>query len=425
MQGARELPGAIRMNMRAAAVATCLGVIFLLGAVPAQAQLRTVTYVSGVSSPTAFVQDPSAPTLQYVTEQRGVIRVIKDGVLQSTPFLNITSLVKCCSEQGLLGLAFPPNYGSSGRFFVNYTRAGDGRIVVARYRRSGNPLVADPQGFSLVWSTGEDSIRHPFSNHNAGCMNFGADGYLYISQGDGGSGGDPEGNAQNPNELLGKFLRIDINVPDSHPQGFVVPPGNAGLARPEIWSLGWRNPWRFSFDPPALGGTGAMLVADVGQDAYEEIDYEPAGRGGRNYGWNVREGAHPYPNGGTTTQPLVDPIYDYDHVTGRSITGGYVYRGSAIPALRGRYFFADYATRRVWSLALRVNGSGEASPAQQGDIADHTTELGGPTTLGSISAFGMDAVGELYIVSYSSGTILKIVGSFTPPAPPANLRIVR
>jgi hypothetical protein len=131
------------MNMRAAAVATCLGVIFLLGAVPAQAQLRTVTYVSGVSSPTAFVQDPSAPTLQYVTEQRGVIRVIKDGVLQSTPFLNITSLVKCCSEQGLLGLAFPPNYGSSGRFFVNYTRAGDGRIVVARYRRSGNPLV-DP-----------------------------------------------------------------------------------------------------------------------------------------------------------------------------------------------------------------------------------------------------------------------------------------
>jgi glucose/arabinose dehydrogenase len=166
-------------------------------------------------------------------------------------------------------------------------------------------------------------------------------------------------------------------------------------------------------------------VADVGQDAYEEIDYEPAGRGGRNYGWKIREGAHPYPNGGSTTQPLVDPIYDYDHATGRSITGGYVYRGSAIPALRGRYFFADYVSRRVWSLALRVNGSGEASPAQTGDITDHTTELGGTTTLGGISAFGMDAVGELYIVSYSSGTILKIVPSLTPPAPPTNLRIVR
>ena len=136
-------------------------------------------------------------------------------------------------------------------------------------------------------------------------MTFGPDGYLYISQGDGGSGGDPENNAQNTSELLGKILRIDVNVPDGHPQGFVVPAGNAGLPRPEIWSLGWRNPWRFSFDPPARGGTGAMLVADVGQDAWEEIDYEPAGRAGRNYGWRVREGLHAYT--GSTTQPLVDP----------------------------------------------------------------------------------------------------------------------
>ena len=263
--GARELLGSIRMNMRAAAAAAFLGVFFLLGAVAAQAQLGTVTYVSGLSSPTAFVQDPSDPTVQYVTEQRGVIRVIKNGVVQGTPFLNITSLVQCCGEQGLLGLAFPPNYGTSGRFFVNYTRAGDGRIVVARYRRSGNSLRRRHAGFFAGLVEGEDSIRHPFSNHNAGCMNFGSDGYLYISQGDGGSGGDPEGNAQNPNALLGKFLRIDINVPDSHPQGFVVPAGNAGLGRPEIWSLGWRNPWRFSFDSPALGGTGAMLVADVGR----------------------------------------------------------------------------------------------------------------------------------------------------------------
>ena len=162
-------------------------------------------------------------------------------------------------------------------------------------------------------------------------------------------------------------------------------PGTPGLPRPEIWSLGWRNPWKFSFDTPARGGTGAMLVADVGQDAWEEIDYEPAGRGGRNYGWRVREGAHAYT--GSTTQPLVDPIYDYDHGAGRSITGGYVYRGAALAAVRGRYFFADYVTRRVWSMALRVNATtGEASPSTVADLVDHTTELGGTTILGGISA---------------------------------------
>jgi glucose/arabinose dehydrogenase len=341
--------------------------------------------------------------------------------VQPTAFLDISSLVACCGERGLLGLAFPPNYGSTGRFFVNYTRAGDGRVVVARYRRSANPLVAETQGFRLVWSTGEDSIRHPFSNHNAGCMAFGPDGFLYIAQGDGGSGGDPEDNAQNTSELLGKMLRIDINVSDTHPQGFVVPPGNAGLPRPEIWSLGWRNPWKFSFDHPSRGGTGAMLVADVGQGAWEEIDYEPAGRSGRNYGWRFREGAHPYT--GSTSIPLVDPIFDYDRAFGRSITGGYVYRGAAFPTMRGRYFFGDYVTRGVWSLALHVNGTtGEASPSTGADLIDHTAELGGTATLGGISGFGIDAAGELYIINYSAGIILKVEGG---PRPPTNVRIIR
>ena len=407
--------------MRTRAVVVCLVLCGLSGPIAAEAQLRTVTYATGFTSPIAFEQDPSDPAMQYVAEQRGVIRLIRNGVVQATPFLDISSLVLCCGERGLLGLAFPSNYAANGRFYVNYTRAGDGRVVVARYKRSVNPLVAESQGVSLVWSTGEDSIRHPYSNHNAGCMTFGPDGYLYISQGDGGSGGDPENNAQNTSELLGKILRIDVNVPDGHPQGFVVPAGNAGLPRPEIWSLGWRNPWRFSFDPPARGGTGAMLVADVGQDAWEEIDYEPAGRAGRNYGWRVREGLHAYT--GSTTQPLVDPIYDYDHVQGRSITGGHVYRGDALPAIRGRYFFADYATRRVWSLNLRVNGStGEASASTSADLIDHTTDLGGSTVLGGISAFGVDAAGELYIVSYSSGTILKVAGA---PSAPTNVRITR
>ena len=408
--------------MRAIAVIVGLFLHSIYAVTGAEAQLRTVVYASGFSSPIAFEQDPSDPAMQYVAEQRGVIRVIRNGAVQATPFLDISSLVLCCSERGLLGLAFSPDYATSGRFYVSYTRAGDGRPVVARYRRSINPLVAESQGFRLVWSTGEDSIRHPFTNHNAGCVAFGPDGYLYIAQGDGGSGGDPENNAQNTSELLGKILRIDVNVSDTHPQGFVVPSGNAGLPRPEIWSLGWRNPWKFSFDSPARGGTGAMLVADVGQGAWEEVDYEPAGRVGRNYGWRVREGAHPYT--GSTTQPLVDPIHDYDHGEGRSITGGYVYRGAALPAMRGRYFFADYVTRRVWSLALRVNAAtGEASPSTVADLIDHTTELGGTTVVGGVSSFGVDAAGELYVVNYSSGTILKIVGP--PPTAPTNVRIIR
>jgi glucose/arabinose dehydrogenase len=396
------------------------GLVFVLG-VPAEAQLRAVTFVSGLSSPIAFEQDPSDPSVQYVAEQRGIIRIVRGGVLQSTPFLDISTLVACCSERGLLGLAFPPDYGATGRFYVNYTRVGDGRVVVARYRRSANPSVAETQGFALVWSTGENSIRHPFTNHNAGCMAFGPDGYLYIAQGDGGSGGDPENNAQNTNELLGKILRIDVSVPDSHPQGFVVPAGNAGLPRPEIWSLGWRNPWKFSFDPPALGGTGAMLVADVGQDGWEEVDYEPAGRAGRNYGWRVREGAHPYT--GSTSAALVDPIWEYGHAEGRSITGGYVYRGASLPSMRGRYFFADYVNRRVWSLALRVNGStGEASPSVASDVIDHTAELGGTSAVGGISAFGIDAGGELYIVNHSGGSILRVAGA---PTAPTNVRVIR
>ena len=408
--------------MRTVTAIACLALHSICTVTGAEAQLRTVVYASGFSSPIALEQDPSDPAMQYVAEQRGVIRVIRNGAVQATPFLDISSLVLCCSERGLLGLAFSPNYATSGRFYVSYTRAGDGRPVVARYRRSVNPLVAESQGFPLVWSTGEDSIRHPFSNHNAGCLAFGPDGYLYISQGDGGSGGDPENNAQNTSELLGKILRVDVNVTDTHPQGFVVPPGNAGLPRPEIWSLGWRNPWKFSFDSPARGGTGAMLVADVGQSAWEEIDYEPAGRGGRNYGWRVREGAHTYT--GSTTQPLVDPIYAYDHGQGRSITGGYVYRGAALPAMRGRYFFADYVTRRVWSMALHVNATtGEAAPSTAANLIDHTTDLGGTTVVGGVSSFGVDAAGELYVINYSSGTILKIVGP--PPTAPTNVRIIR
>ena len=210
------------------------------------------------------------------------------------------------------------------------------------------------------------------------------------------------------------MLRIDINVPDSHPNGYQIPPdnpfasGNALNARPEIWSFGLRNPWRYSFDDPSRGGTGALLIGDVGQESREEIDYEPPLRGGRNYGWRNREGFHDHV---TTLEPaflpLTDPILEYDRSVGQTVTGGYVYRGLSLGSpYRGRYFFADFVRGRVWSIALFVGANGEALMTS---LMEHTSELGG-TALGNISSFGVDADGELYIVSYSTGTIRKIVG---------------
>ena len=192
-------------------------------------------------------------------------------------------------------------------------------------------------------------------------------------------------------------------------------------ARPEIWSFGWRNPWRFNFDDVTRGGSGAMLAGDVGQNAWEEIDYEPPGRGGRNYGWRNREGAH---NNVTSLppafMPLIDPIHEYDHSVGASITGGYVYRGTALgPSMRGRYFFADFIRSRVWSLALEIFSNGEARAV---DVREHTAELGGPGELANVSSFGVDSEGELFIVSYSRGVILRLVSTLSPPS---NLRIIR
>jgi glucose/arabinose dehydrogenase len=213
-----------------------------------------------------------------------------------------------------------------------------------------------------------------------------------------------------------------VRVPDTHPIGYVVPADNpfvSGGARPEVWSFGWRNPWRYTFDDPGRGGTGAMIAGDVGQNQWEEVNYEPRGRGGRNYGWRIREGAH---DNVTTLPPaftpLVDPIHEYDHTVGGSITGGYVYRGAAA-AFRGRYFFGDFIRSRVWSMALTVDASGEAGVS---DVREHTTELGGASELANVASFGVDAAGELYIVSYGSGVILRVVG---PPSTPANLRIIR
>ncbi len=389
------------------------GALLVVSPLLAGAQIRPAEVVSGLAVPLGLVQDPADPRVQFVVEQSGRIRVVQDGVLRATPFIDLSSSVAYGGELGLLGLAFAPD-PSSDRFYVNYTNtAGD--TVVARFKRSAaNRLVADPSSrLDFLWSTGERVIRQPFQNHNGGNLAFGPDGYLYIGMGDGGSGGDPGNRAQDGRTLLGKMLRIDVSVPDGDTRGFRVPPDNPFLqgvpvaALPETWAFGFRNPWRFSFDNPALGGTGALIIGDVGQGEYEEIDYEPRGRGGRNYGWRVREGAHPYLASAPAYTPLTDPIFDYDHRTGFAVISGYVYRGRALgAAYSNRYFYADL-NGRVWSLGLDVDpGTGEARVT---DRIEHTTELGGAAYLGNITSFGEDASGELYLVTQSGGRVIKLV----------------
>jgi glucose/arabinose dehydrogenase len=352
---------------------------------------------------------------------------VRDGALLPTDFLNLTSSIVSGGERGLLGLAFAPDYASSGRFFVNFTNtAGD--TVVARFLRSANAVVANAASrFDLRLGGSQRFIVQPFSNHNGGHLAFGPDGYLYIGLGDGGAGNDPDHRAQNPNELLGKMLRIDVNVPDGDAAGYQIPPDNPFIgghpARDEIWAFGFRNPWRYSFDDVARGGTGALIIGDVGQSRFEEIDYEPRGAGGRNYGWRNREGAHD----NVTSRPLAyqparDPIFEYGRNEGQAITGGVVYRGIRLgAAYRGRYFFADFGSGRVWSIALSISGTGDATAS---DRREHTAELGGTAVLGNISSFGVDADGELYILNYS-GSVVRINGPVVTPQTPTGLKIIK
>jgi glucose/arabinose dehydrogenase len=386
---------------------------------PAYAQLKTDLVVNGLTQPVAFVQDPSDTTVQLIAQQDGRVRVLKNGVLQAADYLDLRSVVRNSGEQGLLGLAFAPNYATSGRVFVNFINLS-GHTVVARFRRfAADVLRADPASrFDFVWPGGQRFIAQPFANHNGGNMVFGPDGFLYIGMGDGGSGDDPLHLAQNPGSLLGKMLRVDASVADDDPEGYNIPPGNPFVGQagvlPEIWSLGLRNPWRWSFDDPARGGTGALVIGDVGQNSFEEIDYEPAARGGRNYGWRNREGAH---NNVTSlppfSLPLVDPIFEYGRSSGGSITGGFVYRGSALGATyRGRYFFGDFVSSRIWSVQLTVNNTtGEATA---GDFREHTADFGAAAQ--SPVSFGVDALGELYVVNYG-GAVHRIAS--TTPAPVA------
>jgi glucose/arabinose dehydrogenase len=376
----------------------------------AAGQLRSEVIATGLRNPVGVVADPTDANVLFVIEQNGLIRVVRDGRVLAEPFLDLRNEISAGGERGLLGLAFSPE-PESRRFFVNFTNR-NGDTVVARFRRSaGDPLAADMRSRrDLLWPDGRRYIAQPFSNHNGGHLAFGPDGYLYIGMGDGGSGGDPFNNAQNPQTLLGKMLRLDVAVDDEDPRGYRVPEDNPFVdgepvrALHEIWAFGLRNPWKYTFDPV----TGAMVIADVGQNAREEINFEPRGAGGRNYGWRLREGRRP--NDGRTPPayaPLTEPIHDYDRSLGASITGGFIYRGAALdPMYNGRYFYADFVEGRVFSIGLHLDEAGEATAD---DEREHTSALGGGQALGLISAFGVDANAELLIVNWSAGTILRIV----------------
>jgi glucose/arabinose dehydrogenase len=354
--------------------------------------LTTLRVASGLANPVDLQAAPGDRTRLFVVEQGGRIRVVRGGAVVGTPFLDIASRVSTGGEQGLLGLAFHPQYASNGRFFVNYTdRSGD--THVAEFRVSANPEVADPASERLVLF-----VDQPFANHNGGALAFGADGLLYISLGDGGSGGDPFRNAQNPGALLGKMLRIDVDGASP----YAIPPTNPLLgtagARGEIWALGLRNPWRFSIDRP----TGDLYIGDVGQGRREEIDVGLGSRrGGENYGWNVTEGTLCFsPSTGCNTGGLVAPVTEY--ATGSSgacaVTGGFVYRGCRMPGYQGTYFYGDYCAAFVRSFRLQ---NGQAT-----DARDWTSSLGRDVDL--LSSFGVDLDGEIYLVDHA-GEVFRIV----------------
>ncbi len=337
----------------------------------------------------------------FVVGQQGVISVVENtpSASSSKTFLDIDSLVHTDGELGLLGLAFHPSYESNGYFFVNYNRASPLRTVVSRFTVSGaNPDSADPASELVILE-----YAQPYDNHNGGQLAFGPDGYLYIASGDGGSGGDPQNRAQDRTTLLGKILRIDVDVPGDT-LNYSIPPGNpyAGNTdsyREEIYAYGLRNPWRFSFDRL----TGKGWIGDVGQGDWEEVDTLTAGG---NYGWRLKEGAHCYspPAGCDTIPGLIDPVWEYAHDAngGCSVTGGYVYRGAAIPTLRGKYLYGDYCTGRIW--ALDTNGAG----AWVNTLVLDSNR--------SISSFGVAPDGEMFICSPGDNRIYRLL-PLQPPVP--------
>jgi uncharacterized protein (TIGR03437 family) len=353
-------------------------------------EIRTTQLVSGIAAPTDIQNAADQSGRLLVVQQDGMVRIIRNGALVPQPFLDIRSKTHASDERGLLGLAFPPGFSGKQRFYVDYTDLA-GNTVIAQYRVSANPDVADAATEVVLLN-----ITQPFANHNGGQLRFGPDGYLYIGMGDGGSSGDPRNNGQNRSTLLGKLLRIDV---ESDPGHIRIPADNPFVntagARPEIWAFGLRNPWRFSFDR----ANGDLWIADVGQDKYEEVDYQPASsRGGENYGWNMMEGLHCF-QAGCNMQGLTLPVVEYSHAEGCSVTGGFVYRGRISPGLRGTYIYSDYCSGRIWGIE------------RQGQQWVNRLLLSSGF---AITTFGEDEAGEVYVANTMNGTIYRIEGSRAP-----------
>jgi glucose/arabinose dehydrogenase len=383
---------------RAAAIFSAGFTIFVLVAAgPCQAQpLIFQPVATGLNSVTDIVSPRDGSGRLFIVQQNGLILIHDGQQLLGTPFLDLSGKTFHTGERGLLGLAFAPDYAASGYFYVNYTDRDDPNFpdehrfntVIARYRVSGAPNVADPNSATTILT-----VAQPYENHNGGQIQFGADGFLYVAMGDGGSGGDPQNRAQNLGTLLGKMLRIDVTP---GPAPYTIPASNPFLSTPgargEIWSYGLRNPWRFSFDRL----THDMFIGDVGQGAVEEIDFQPASSaGGENYGWRIMEGGQCFPAGSSCSSTgLVLPVLTYAHTLGCSVSGGYRYRGRRFPQLGGLYFYGDFCSGRLWG-----GRPGTGSSWTSTMIVD---------TSYSISTFGEDAGGEIYVANYGS-TVYRII----------------
>jgi glucose/arabinose dehydrogenase len=358
------------------------------------------TPLGGFSSPVGITHAGDGSGRLFVVQQGGQIRLVKGGVLQATPFLNISARVSTGGERGLLGLAFPHDYARKGYFYVNYTNTA-GNTVISRFQRSAASAdTADPASEQIVLTIGQ-----PFANHNGGQLAFSQrDRMLYVGMGDGGSGGDPGNRAQNPADLLGKILRIDTET--GRPYAYTSPATNPFVSaagfRPEIWALGVRNPWRFSFDRL----TADLYMADVGQGSWEEVNFQPASSaGGENYGWRIMEGTHCFNPPGCSVFGLTLPILEYGHGAGDcSVTGGYVYREGSYPRMQGLYIYGDFCSGRIWGLRR------EGGTWQNSLLLDTSIQ---------ISAFGEDESGALYVAGYNTGAIYQLVDAGqTPVATP-------
>jgi len=351
------------------------------------AKIKLTPFLSGFKFPVYLTNAGDGSGRIFVVEKAGLIRVIKDGKISDEPFLDIVDRVRSSdSETGLLSVAFHPDYKVNGRFFVNYTdHAGD--TIVSEFHAGEDHDRGDPSSGRVIMK-----IKQPARNHNGGQLQFGPDGYLYTAMGDGGFFGDPSGNGQNMDTLLAKMLRIDVDggkpyrIPEDNP--FRGKPG----VRPEIWAYGLRNPWRFSFDSL----TGDMYIADVGEGKWEEVDFQPHGdRGGENYGWSLLEGSYKFklPDG-YDTAGITFPVVEYSHDEGCSVTGGYVYRGKINPGIRGTYLFSDFCSGKLWGLRKKPDGSWEWAKFLDTGL--------------SVSSFGEDESGELYILDLAKGGIYRI-----------------